>query len=58
MKREREREREKGFSLFWTPLGKSPGVGDGDRIIAKDFLGLGSSHGPLKALGLFSWRSL
>lgn len=54
----REREREKGFILFWTPLGKSPGVGDGDRIIAKDFLGLGSSHGPLKALGLFSWRSL
>lgn len=54
----REREREKGFILFWTPLGKSPGVGVGGRIIVKAFLGLGSSHGPLKALELFSWRSL
>ena len=35
-----EREREKGFIFFWTPLGKSSGVGDGDRIIAKAFLGL------------------
>ena len=35
-----EREREKGFIFFWTPLGKSPWVGDGDRIIAKAFLGL------------------
>ena len=35
-----EREGEKGFIFFWTPLGKSPGVGDGDRIIAKAFLGL------------------